>query len=799
MKKAAILLSLALVAGTVGAQVIFEDDFSSYSGSINGANWNPKWAAGTDQQNLLMAYDGILEFDTTIAQRNYHCPSKTGFTVGTNDVYIITDARYVYEGGGNITANLNKGAFGLYFSQTDLWYSGPDKSSPMCNRGAAVGHNRIDGSGVDGWNTHSSLGVNTANNETSNWFKVVSRLVSSNSTIWVQALVYDVDDTYLESPVSTGVISDSGVADGTTIYAGYSPGYNNVGNTNIASFSKFTAVHYDNFYVGSKPEFGTPAPFSVDNLQLRGGAAKMVFGGTTTKGAITNHPDFTLSATYYAPAIGEPLDIPLRWDGFDLDGDGTNDYVDFTLRAVGAVEKAGLLGNGFGDGYTFNATNEAVTFTVTDITLSDGTRGSVTFDGFTGGATMGADWGDKTYEFYADINGLTVGGQETNNSVKTWHTGHDVFTNETMVVDNIVLYSNEYTGSLWVREFDLDFTWSGYEPPEPPKTLTINDLYTRPDTNQFVYGGSYEGVIELQPDAPVMQGAQYANPIEIPIRWSNLNLDGEGGTDDWIDFTLRAVPAAEASAVWQNAGFGDGWNINTNGEGLTFTVADVSVGSNTAGSVKFDGFTSAAVLVSDYSDPKSWDVSIDINGITISSVVTNQGGSGNTTMKVAENAFTNQTLLVDNPVIPDPSDEFYGEIVVRHLDMMFTWTSEEAPAGGYDLFAWEYELSGVKTDDKDGDGLNDWGEYVFGGHPDGGEPVWGMQPVLDPATGDYTFYLVGDNSVVAHVVTTDNLIHGTWTTNHTETVILTDGVVVPYTDDTLGTSATKKFIKLLVE
>ena len=793
MKKLAVLLSAVLMAGVVSAQVIFEDDFSSYSGSINGANWNPKWQSGSDQQNLMMANGGVLTFNTSVAQRNYHCPSKTGFTVGTNDIYIITDARYVYEGGGNITNNLNKSAFGLYFSGDPNWYSGPDKSSPMCNRGAAVGFNRVDGSGVDGWITHSTLGVNTANAETSNWFKVVSRLVASNSTVWVQAQVYNVDDQYLDSPIAVGPLTDSGTADSTTIYAGYSPGWNNVGNTNIASFSKFTEIHYDNFYVGSKPAYGTPAPFSVDNLQLRANASKLVYGGTTTKGSITNRPGFTLGTSYYAPAIGEPLEIPMRWDGFDLDGDGTNDYVDFTLRAVGAVEKAALVGNGFGDGYTFDATNEALTFTVADISLSPNTAGSVTFDGFTGGATMGADWGDKTYEFYADINSQTVGGLITNLSIKTWHTGHDVFTNQTMVVDNIVLSSNEYTGSLWVREFDLDFTWSGYEPPPAPKTLVINDLYTRPNTNQLIYGGTFDGDIAFQPGAEV-QGAQYGNPLQIPLRWSGLDLDEQGGTNDWIDFTLQAVPTTEASAVWQNAGFGDGWSIHTNGEALTFTVANISVGSNTAGSVTFDGFTSAAILVYDYTDPKSWDVSIDVNGITISSTVTNQGGSGNTTISVGENAFTNKTLLVDNPQFPDPSDEFYGNMVVRHMDMMFTWTSAEAPAGGYDLFAWAYGLTGVKTDDFDGDGLNDYGEYVFAGLPDDDTNI-GTQPSLDGTT--YNFSLIGDDSVVAHVVTRENLVFGDWVTNSTLYVTATDGVLSNYVDDVSG--ANTKFIKLLVE
>ncbi|MDF7824850.1 hypothetical protein P4B35_12565 [Pontiellaceae bacterium B12227] len=260
MKKLAILLLLVLTAGAANALVVFEDDFESYSGgTIWGDDWKPKWDSNTNlvhlQQDLMTATNGICTFDTSKAYRNYHTPSQTGFTVSTNaDIYVVTDVRYVYEGGGNITNNFNKAAFGLFFTDTPNWWDGVAKGAAVGNRGGAIGNVIGAAPWVEGWLTHSSLGVNTANNETSNWFKVVNRLVSSNSTIWIQAQYFPVDDQYLDSPLASGILVNSGVADSTTIYAGYSPGWNDVGNTNISSFSRFSAIQYDNFYVGTKPK-----------------------------------------------------------------------------------------------------------------------------------------------------------------------------------------------------------------------------------------------------------------------------------------------------------------------------------------------------------------------------------------------------------------------------------------------------------------------------------------------------------------------------------------------------------------
>lgn len=119
------------------------------------------------------------------------------------------------------------------------------------------------------------------------------------------------------------------------------------------------------------------------------------------------------------------------------------------------------------------------------------------------------------------------------------------------------------------------------------------------------------------------------------------------------------------------------------------------------------------------------------------------------------------------------------------------------PPSGFDTFAVQYGLSGVKTDDDDADGLNDWGEYVFGGNPTNSNDI-GTQPSFEASSGIYTFTLIGDNTVTAHVLTNLNLVVGQWGTHATVSITATDGILSNYTEG-VGTAADQTFIKLIVE
>jgi hypothetical protein len=134
------------------------------------------------------------------------------------------------------------------------------------------------------------------------------------------------------------------------------------------------------------------------------------------------------------------------------------------------------------------------------------------------------------------------------------------------------------------------------------------------------------------------------------------------------------------------------------------------------------------------------------------------------------------------------------------LDQFCLEESIANPLSGFDLFVQTYGLDGSKTADGDLGGLNDWGEYVFGGIPtdSSDDAAKASLPTFDAATGDYTFALIGDDTVVAHVLTTEDLLTGPWGTSATVNVTATDGVVSNYTEN-VGTAADNLFIQLFVE
>lgn len=119
-------------------------------------------------------------------------------------------------------------------------------------------------------------------------------------------------------------------------------------------------------------------------------------------------------------------------------------------------------------------------------------------------------------------------------------------------------------------------------------------------------------------------------------------------------------------------------------------------------------------------------------------------------------------------------------------------------ATGFDTFVAQYGLSGDPLADDDLDGLTDFGEYVFGGNPTNGV-VDSANPVFDAASGDYVYSLIGDDSLTAVVLTTDDLVNGIWVTNGTPlNVTSTSGELEAYTN-AVGTVESQKFIRLQVE
>ena len=117
-------------------------------------------------------------------------------------------------------------------------------------------------------------------------------------------------------------------------------------------------------------------------------------------------------------------------------------------------------------------------------------------------------------------------------------------------------------------------------------------------------------------------------------------------------------------------------------------------------------------------------------------------------------------------------------------------------ATGFAGYAVNYGLSGTATSDADSDGLHDYAEYVFGGNPTNSSDV-GTQPSFD-AAGNYAYSLIGDSNVVAYLVTTEDLVFGTWEPVATNSVSLSNGVLGAYTNS-LDMSADNLFIRLELE
>lgn len=140
-----------------------------------------------------------------------------------------------------------------------------------------------------------------------------------------------------------------------------------------------------------------------------------------------------------------------------------------------------------------------------------------------------------------------------------------------------------------------------------------------------------------------------------------------------------------------------------------------------------------------------------------------------------------------------------NEVVISNIEM--TVIQPTVFSDPYDAWATANGVSGGKTGDDDSDGLNNFGEYVFDGIAIGAAGVTnqGVLPTFDIATVNYIFSLRADTNLSYYVLTTTDLVLGSWSTNEGPVAITeTDGAMDSYTN-TVGTTADKLFIKLEVK
>jgi hypothetical protein len=263
---------------------------------------------------------------------------------------------------------------------------------------------------------------------------------------------------------------------------------------------------------------------------------------------------------------------------------------------------------------------------------------------------------------------------------------------------------------------------------------------------------------------------------QIGVRLSQRNFINSG---NWPDGSMgiKIDPAASDSVL-------DG-SVNLNLLG----ISDLGTASNDIESVNMNVVFSALKTTA----AGVWDLTVEIN---------NQSGGNFKTVTVSN--WTNEALYnasADGIYFAMYSPAYMNEeegVEMDNLNLRVILGEHAVPPEqGFNAFVTLYGLSGVITDDADSDGLKDYGEYVFGGNPVNGF-IDSTNPTFDPVSGSYTCSLIGDDTVVAHVLTNSDLVAGSWGTNATISVSATDGVLGAYTN-VVDTSAEQLFIKLTVE
>ncbi|WP_411847279.1 PEP-CTERM sorting domain-containing protein [Roseibacillus persicicus] len=262
-----IALSTVAAVGVAEGVSIVSDNFDGLAAGAAmdaSADWNAKWATGTTQQNLYKGDgSGGVNLDMSVAEVNYHALNQTGFVVGGtgfSSVTISFDFNYTHNGGGNPATGVNKAFFGALISDQPQWWSGSSNTFTIANRGGAIGNNVSGAPFIEGWATHSSMGVDPNAGGTSSNINLSWVLTDNGTTIDAQAIYVRAGGSF------TSTSWDTGVPSGTTLYGGFSTGWNDVGGT-LENATNISSINLDNFAITGAP---IPEPSAVFLVGLAG-------------------------------------------------------------------------------------------------------------------------------------------------------------------------------------------------------------------------------------------------------------------------------------------------------------------------------------------------------------------------------------------------------------------------------------------------------------------------------------------------------------------------------------------------
>lgn len=198
------------------------------------------------------------------------------------------------------------------------------------------------------------------------------------------------------------------------------------------------------------------------------------------------------------------------------------------------------------------------------------------------------------------------------------------------------------------------------------KTIAVDELrvWQHNDMSSRFTGFSSEGNLVLQPGAAFPSGN--AGPTSsAEMRIEGIDLDGVGGADDYIDFSLRFDAARETNPQtnWSGAGIAVNGDFFEPHEQLTVSVlvTDVSVD----GWVTLDGFTAATLYLGGNDIPTNGQT--DLNGTTVT-ITNDYTGMG----FMFENRKTSipglpSTVVVNNTMASD------GDFRLRSVDFTITY------------------------------------------------------------------------------------------------------------------------------
>ncbi len=263
-----LLVLLSSVCSLAQAVVVMNDDFSSYSGVIGGDDWHQTWK--TNQNSLVTGNGQYASIATTNTLSNYLIQGTTGFSLtGTETATIDYRVRYTHDSGGQ-TSTKNKAFISSLIKTGDKWWSGDSETQALVNRGSAIGlaHDATTpGLFVEGWLTGGTyFGVNHNNGGESDWFRVSSTIAVTNGVYTMDTKILDDSSNVLFD----GSTQNSTIAEGSTIYAGFTTAYNGSNTATTYEQTKILGVDVDDFVVETSVVI--PEPATIGMIGVLGGA-----------------------------------------------------------------------------------------------------------------------------------------------------------------------------------------------------------------------------------------------------------------------------------------------------------------------------------------------------------------------------------------------------------------------------------------------------------------------------------------------------------------------------------------------